>query len=83
MLLLAQALLRAAGFEYDEIDEVWVARAPLRPLAAAECDEDRAYIRESLREVRTILTANGCTYNQFAVNGHCVSLAGPWLAAVA
>ena len=42
MLFLAESLLKAAGFEYDEIEETWVARMPLRPLVAVECDEDRS-----------------------------------------
>ena len=83
MLLLAQALLRAAGFEYDQIDDTWVARFPLRPLVAAECDEDRAYIMEAIREVKAFMKANGCGYSRFAVNGRCVSLVGPQLVAVA
>jgi hypothetical protein len=76
MLLLAQSLLRAIGFEYDDIEESWVARLPLRPLAAAECDEDRAYIMEALAEVRTILAASGYVYTNAAVNGRYVSI-GP------
>lgn len=68
MLFLAQSLLRTAGFVYDEVEETWVARLPLRALAAVECDEDRAYIREALIEVRATLDAIGCVYNNFAVN---------------
>ena len=68
MLFLAQSLLKAAGFEYDQIDDTWVARMPLRPLAVVECDEDRAYIREALLEVHAILDAIGCTYSNFVVN---------------
>lgn len=75
MLFLAQSLLRAAGFEYDEIEEAWIARKPLRPLAAVECDEDWDYIWEALREVRTVLDGLGCAYNNFVVNAHLVSLA--------
>jgi hypothetical protein len=77
MLFLAQSLLWAAGFEYDEIDETWIARMPLRPLVSVECDEDRAYIRESLREVQASLGAIGCAYNNFVVNARVVSVAGP------
>ena len=76
MLFLAQSLLRAIGFEYDEIRETWVARVPLRPLAAAECDEGRAYIVEALSEVQAILKAHGCSYSSFAVSGRGVSIAG-------
>ena len=77
MLLLAESLLRAAGFEYDEIEETWVARMPLCPLVVVECDEDRAYIREALMEVQASLDAIGCVYNNFVVNDHFVSVAGP------
>jgi hypothetical protein len=77
MLPLAQSLLTAAGFEYDEIEEHWVPRMPLRPLVAVECDEDRAYIREALLEVQTSLNAIDCVYNNFVVNACCVSVVGP------
>ncbi len=76
MLLLAQSLLTAAGFEYDEIEEAWIARMPLRPLVAVECDEDLAYIREALLEVQTSLNAIGCVYNNFVVNDCYVSIVG-------
>ena len=59
MLFLAQSLLTTAGFGYDEIDETWVARIPLRPLVSVECDEDRAYIREAPRENQASLDAIG------------------------
>ena len=77
MLLLAESLLTAAGFEYDEIEETWVARMPLRPLVSVECDEDRAYIREALMEVQASLDAIGCVYNNFVINTSFVSVAGP------
>ena len=77
MLSLAQSLLWTAGFEYDEINETWVARMPLRPLVSVECDEDRAYIREALREVQASLDAIGCAYNNFAVNARFVPVAEP------
>ena len=77
MLFLAQSLLTAAGFEYDEIEESWVARMPLSPLVAIECDEDRAYIREALMEVHASLDAIGCVYNNFVVNTCFVSIDGP------
>ena len=76
MLFLAQSLLTAAGFEYDEIDETWIARMPLCPLVSVECDEDRAYIREALREVQASLDAIGCAYNNFVVNASFVFVAG-------
>ena len=79
MLLLAESLLKAAGFEYDEIEELWVARMPLRPLVAVERDEDRAYIRAALIEVQASLNAIGCAYNSFVVNARSVSVASiPW-----
>ena len=82
MLFLAESLLKAAGFEYDEIDETWVARMPLCPLVSVECDEDRAYIREALMEVQASLDAIGCVYNNFFVNASFVSVAGPSVCAV-
>jgi hypothetical protein len=75
--LLAQSLLWAAGFEYDEIEELWVARMPLRPLVAVECDEGRTYIREALTEVQSALEAIGCVYSNFVVNDRFVPVAGP------
>jgi hypothetical protein len=72
MLLLTQSLLTAAGFEYDEIEERWVARTPLRPLVATDCDEPRAYVAQALAEVRAILKACGSTYDSFTVNGRGV-----------
>jgi hypothetical protein len=77
MLLLAESLLTAAGFDYDEIEEAWIVRRPLRPLVAVECDEDRAYIREALMEVQASLGAIACFYNNFVVNNRFVSLEGP------
>jgi hypothetical protein len=59
MLFLAQSLLRAAGFEYDEIADNWVARAQRRPLATVECEEDGAYFREALRQAQAVLNAAG------------------------
>ena len=77
MLFLAESLLKAAGFGYDEIEETWVALMPLRPLVSVECDEDRAYIREALMEVQASLDAIGCVYDSFVVNSSFVSVAGP------
>jgi hypothetical protein len=76
-LYLTQSLLRSAGFGYDEIEERWVVRVPLRPLVAIECDEDRAYIRAALMEVQASLTAIDCVYNNFVVNTRFVSIEGP------
>ena len=77
MSLFAESLLRAAGLEYDEIEETWVARIPLCPLVVTECDEGRTYIRKALMEVHTVLDGIGCVYNNFVVNDHFVSVAGP------
>ena len=68
MLLLAESLLTAAGLQYDEIEETWIARTPLRPLVAVESDENRAYIREALIEVQASLDAIGCVYNNPSVS---------------
>jgi hypothetical protein len=81
MLFLAQSLLRAAGFEYDEIEETWVARTPLKAWAAVECDEDQDYIREALREVRAIFDAHGWAYQRLAISAGFVSLAGASISA--
>ena len=77
MSLLAQSLLWAAGFGYDEIEETWVAHMPLRPFVAFECDEGRAYIREALMEVQATLDGIGCVSSNFVVNDCLVSVAGP------
>jgi hypothetical protein len=75
--LLAESLPRAAAFEYDEIEETWVAHMPLHPLVAFECDEGRGYIRQAMMEVQAILDAIGSVYSNFVVNDHFVSVAGP------
>jgi hypothetical protein len=77
MLLLAQSLLRTAGFEFDDIEDAWVARMPLPPLVVVESDEDRAYIREALLEVQAVCDAIGCIYDNFVVNARFVSVASP------
>jgi hypothetical protein len=76
MLFLAESLLKAAGFKYDEIDDTWVAAVRLPPVATVECDEDGAYIMEALLEVHAVLDTVGCTYNNFAINGRYLSLVG-------
>ncbi|MGO8753130.1 MAG: hypothetical protein ACLQNE_44880 [Thermoguttaceae bacterium] len=76
MLFLAQSLLRAAGFRYDETEETWIARTPLCPMVTVECDERREYILEAISEVRAILSTKGCTFNNFSVYGRCVSISG-------
>jgi hypothetical protein len=77
MSLLARSLLWAAGLEYDAIDETWVARMPLCPLVAVECDEGRAYIQQAMVEVQAILDAIGCVYCNFVINDRIVTVAGP------
>ena len=54
-----------------------MARTPLCPLVVTECDEGRTYIRAALMEIRTVFDAIGCVYNNFVVNDHFVSVAGP------
>lgn len=83
MLSLTQALLRAAGFEYDHIEETWVVPVPLRPVVTVECDESGAYIMEALLEVHNLLEANNCTYNNVAVSGRYISIVGLSMAEVA
>lgn len=83
MLFLTENLLKAAGFDFDQIEDTWVVPVPLRPVVTVECDEDGAYIMEALLEVHAVLEANGCTYNSFAVNGRYVSIVGLTLADVA
>jgi hypothetical protein len=83
MLFLAQALLKAAGLKYDDIDDTWVVPVRLRPVVTVECDEGGAYIMESLLEVHAVLEAIGCTYNNFALRGGYLSLVGLTTAQVA
>lgn len=82
MLLLTENLLKAAGFEFDQIEDTWVVPVPLRPVVTVECDEDGAYIMEALLEIHALLEANGVTYNNFAVTGRYVSIVGLTEAAV-
>ncbi len=86
MLSLAEALLKGAGFKYDEVEETWVAPGPLRPVVTVEWDGDRAYLREALLEVHAAVKAAGYTYGNFAINGPYVSIVGltrAYIAAVA
>ena len=76
MLFLAESLLKAAGFKFDEIQDTWVAPRRLSPVVTVECDEDGSYVTEAMLEVHAALEAAGCTYNNFAVNGRYVSLVG-------
>lgn len=75
MLPLAQKLLTAAGFEYDAAERTWVVPVPLPPLVTVEClagDE----IMDALLAVHGVLDANGCTYNNFSINGCFISIVG-------
>jgi hypothetical protein len=76
MLTLAQLLLRSAGLVYDDIEETWIAPLPLQPVAEVECDENRAYIREALREAQRVLDTRGMMYCSFVVNGRVESQLG-------
>ena len=83
MLFLAESILRAAGFEYDQIEETWMAPVRLRPVVTVETDESGSYIMEALLEVHAILEAAGCTYNNFAIRGGFLSIVGLAVAQVA
>lgn len=74
MLPLSEKLLDAAGFEYDDAEQTWVVPVPLRPVVTVECDGHDIMV--ALLEVHAVLEANGCTYNNFAINGRYVSLVG-------
>lgn len=76
MLFLAETILKAAGFKFDETQDTWVAPRRLSPVVTVECDEDGSYIMEALLEVHAVLDTIGCTYNNFAINGRYVSLVG-------
>ena len=86
MLCLTEALLKGAGFKYDEIEETWVAPGPVRPVVTVEWDENRAYLREALLQVHAVVKAAGYTYRNFAINGQFISIVGltrAYVAAVA
>lgn len=76
MLFLTEKLLNAAGFRYDQTDDIWVAPTPLRTVVTVECDQDGPYITESLLEVHAVLEAAGFTYSNFAVRGGFLSIVG-------
>jgi hypothetical protein len=77
MLFLAETLLKAAGFQYDQTEDTWVVPVHLPPVVTVACDEGDKYIIDALVDVHEILEAVGCTYNNFAINGGYVSLVGP------
>jgi hypothetical protein len=76
MLFLADNLLKAAGFKHDEIEGTWVAPVRLPPVVTVQCDEDGAYITETMLQVHDVLDSLGCTYCNFAVRGGYLSLVG-------
>ena len=83
MLFLTEAILKAAGFKYDEIEETWVVPVPLRTVVTVECDEGGAYVMEALLEIHAVLEAVGCTYANVAINGRYLSIVGLTKALVA
>jgi hypothetical protein len=76
MLFLAESLLTAAGFNYNDTEGTWVAPLRLPPVVTVECGEDVAYITEALLEVHAVLEACGCTYTNFAIRDGYLSLVG-------
>ena len=76
MLFLAEALLRATGLTYDQIEDTWVVPVHLPPVVTVESDEDGRYIMEALLEVHAVLEAVGCIYHNFGINGGYVSIVG-------
>lgn len=76
MLFLTEAILKAAGFHYDHIEDAWVTPVRLPPVVTVECDEDGHYIMEALLEVHSVLEAADCAYNNFAINGRYLSIVG-------
>lgn len=74
MLPLAQKLLNATGFQHDSIDQTWTVPVPLRPVVTVE--HDGGDIMDALLEVHAALEANGCTYNNFSLNGRYLSIVG-------
>ncbi len=76
MLFLAENLLRAAGFQYDQIEDTWLVPVRLPPVTTVQCDEDGPYITEAMLEVHTALEACGCSYRNFALRGGYLSLVG-------
>jgi len=83
MLFLAESLLNAAGFKYDQIDDTWTAPVRLRPVVTVECDADGTYIMEAMLELHAVLEGAGCSYRNFAVSGRYVSIVGLTVAQVA
>jgi hypothetical protein len=76
MLFLTQTILKAAGFEYDDVAEAWGVPVRLRPVVTVECDEDETYILEAMLEFQHVLEANHYTHNYFSIHGGSVSIVG-------
>jgi hypothetical protein len=76
MLFRTEAILKAAGFRYDRIEDTWMTPVLPRPVVTVECAEDGAYIAEALLEVHAVLQGEGYTYTNFAINGRFVSIVG-------
>jgi hypothetical protein len=86
MLFLAERLLNAAGFQYDQIDDTWMMPVRLPPVVTVQCDEDGACITEAMLQIHAVLEGQGCSYRNFAIRGgylSLVSLTTAQLAAVA
>ena len=83
MLFLAEKLLNAGGFQYDQIEETWVAPVRLPPVVTVECDQNGPCIMESLLEVHAVLESRGCSYRNFALRGGYLSLVGLTMAQAA
>ena len=69
-------ILKAAGFEYDDVAETWVVPERLRSVVTVECDEDETYILEAMLEFQHVLEANHCTHDHFSVHGGGISIVG-------
>jgi hypothetical protein len=76
MLFLTQTILRAAGFEYDDVAETWVVPVRLQSVVNVECDEDETYILEAMLEFQHVLEANHCTHHHFSIHGRGISITG-------
>jgi hypothetical protein len=76
MLFLTKAILKAAGFRYDQIEDTWIVPVPPRPVVTVEHDQDRRYITEALLDAHGVLQANGYSYTNFSINGRFVSIVG-------
>lgn len=76
MLFLAEKILAAAGFRRDQNQDTWVVPAVLRPVVTVDCGELGDCLMDALLQVHDVLEAWGCTYNNFAIRGGCLSIVG-------